>query len=83
MYDRVDCSAQLKKYAFFEALKCIYFVYHDQFKVWFYEKLMIQTAPCGQVVWGKISMIDAERRLLGNALKDPDNMRFVLISDRS
>ncbi|OWM86958.1 hypothetical protein CDL15_Pgr015994 [Punica granatum] len=34
-----------------------------------------------QVVWGKISMVDAERRLLANALKDPDNMRFVLLSD--
>lgn len=35
-----------------------------------------------QVVWGKISMIDAERRLLANALKDPDNQHFVLLSDR-
>ncbi|KAK3435419.1 glycosyltransferase BC10 [Eucalyptus grandis] len=34
-----------------------------------------------QVVWGKISMIDAERRLLANALKDPDNQHFVLLSD--
>lgn len=40
---------------------------------------------CGfhtQVVWGKISMVDAERRLLANALKDPDNQHFVLLSDR-
>lgn len=36
-----------------------------------------------QVVWGGISMIDAERRLLANALKDPDNQHFVLLSDRS
>ena len=35
-----------------------------------------------QVVWGKISMVDAERRLLANALKDPDNQHFVLLSDR-
>uniref|UniRef100_A0A5B6Z314 Core-2/I-branching beta-1,6-N-acetylglucosaminyltransferase family protein n=1 Tax=Davidia involucrata TaxID=16924 RepID=A0A5B6Z314_DAVIN len=34
-----------------------------------------------KVVWGKISMIDAERRLLANALKDPDNQHFVLLSD--
>lgn len=35
-----------------------------------------------QVVWGKISMVDAERRLLANALQDPDNQHFVLLSDR-
>ncbi|KAM7268318.1 hypothetical protein ACFE04_010484 [Oxalis oulophora] len=34
-----------------------------------------------QVVWGKISMVDAERRLLANALQDPDNQHFVLLSD--
>ncbi|XP_020553507.1 uncharacterized protein LOC105173886 isoform X2 [Sesamum indicum] len=34
-----------------------------------------------QVVWGKISMVDAERRLLANALKDPNNQHFVLLSD--
>lgn len=34
-----------------------------------------------KVVWGKISMVDAERRLLVNALKDPDNQQFVLLSD--
>ncbi|KAK7303924.1 hypothetical protein RJT34_14843 [Clitoria ternatea] len=34
-----------------------------------------------QVVWGKISMVDAERRLLANALQDPDNQQFVLLSD--
>ncbi|XP_031275496.1 glycosyltransferase BC10-like [Pistacia vera] len=34
-----------------------------------------------QVVWGRISMVDAERRLLANALKDPDNQHFVLLSD--
>ncbi|KDO61861.1 hypothetical protein CISIN_1g0478052mg, partial [Citrus sinensis] len=30
-----------------------------------------------EVRWGKISMVDAERRLLANALKDPENRRFV------
>ncbi|KAM0036675.1 putative glycosyl transferase, family 14 [Helianthus debilis subsp. tardiflorus] len=34
-----------------------------------------------KVDWGKISMIDAEKRLLANALKDPDNRHFVLLSD--
>ncbi|XWS70976.1 hypothetical protein CRYUN_Cryun03dG0097400 [Craigia yunnanensis] len=34
-----------------------------------------------EVVWGKISMIDAERRLLAHALKDPDNQHFVLLSE--
>ncbi|KAH9604747.1 hypothetical protein KSS87_014486 [Heliosperma pusillum] len=34
-----------------------------------------------KVIWGQISMIDAERRLLGNALKDPNNHHFVLLSD--
>ncbi|GMI92396.1 hypothetical protein like AT4G31350 [Hibiscus trionum] len=33
------------------------------------------------VAWGKISMVDAERRLLANALLDPDNQQFVLLSD--
>ncbi|XP_052290144.1 glycosyltransferase BC10-like [Citrus sinensis] len=34
-----------------------------------------------EVRWGKISMVDAERRLLANALKDPENQRFVLLSE--
>ena len=34
-----------------------------------------------QVEWGQISMIDAEKRLLVNALQDPDNQHFVLLSD--
>ncbi|XP_028751352.1 glycosyltransferase BC10-like isoform X1 [Neltuma alba] len=34
-----------------------------------------------EVVWGKISMVDAERRLLANALQDPDNEQFVLLSE--
>ena len=35
-----------------------------------------------KVVWGRISMIDAERRLLTSALRDPENQQFVLLSDR-
>lgn len=34
-----------------------------------------------KVIWGKISMVDAEKRLLAHALKDPDNQHFVLLSD--
>lgn len=34
-----------------------------------------------KVDWGKISMVDAERRLLTNALQDPDNQHFVLLSE--
>ncbi|PKA52906.1 hypothetical protein AXF42_Ash001887 [Apostasia shenzhenica] len=34
-----------------------------------------------KVVWGKISMVDAEKRLLANALQDMDNQQFVLLSD--
>ncbi|KAK8965407.1 hypothetical protein KSP40_PGU004512 [Platanthera guangdongensis] len=34
-----------------------------------------------KVVWGKISMVDAEKRLLANALQDTHNQQFVLLSD--
>ncbi|CAL5030166.1 unnamed protein product [Urochloa decumbens] len=34
-----------------------------------------------KVTWGTISMVDAERRLLANALQDIDNQHFVLLSD--
>ncbi|CBI20781.3 hypothetical protein VitviT2T_004563 [Vitis vinifera] len=34
-----------------------------------------------KVIWGKISMVDAEKRLLGHALEDPNNQHFVLLSD--
>ncbi|XP_022883424.1 uncharacterized protein LOC111400229 [Olea europaea var. sylvestris] len=37
--------------------------------------------PSQPVYWGTISMIDAERRLLANALLDFSNQRFVLLSD--
>ncbi|KAG8384101.1 hypothetical protein BUALT_Bualt04G0083000 [Buddleja alternifolia] len=37
--------------------------------------------PSQPVYWGTISMIDAERRLLANALLDPSNQKFVLLSD--
>ncbi|KAK5817089.1 hypothetical protein PVK06_022012 [Gossypium arboreum] len=34
-----------------------------------------------QVVWGKFSMVDIERRLLARSLLDPDNQQFLLLSD--
>ncbi|PKA65811.1 hypothetical protein AXF42_Ash017336 [Apostasia shenzhenica] len=34
-----------------------------------------------KVSWGKISMVDAEKRLLANALQDTNNQHFVLLSD--
>ncbi|KAK7306911.1 hypothetical protein VNO77_39537 [Canavalia gladiata] len=37
--------------------------------------------PSKTVEWGKFNMIEAERRLLGNALLDFSNQRFVLISE--
>ncbi|TYI72784.1 hypothetical protein E1A91_D07G083200v1 [Gossypium mustelinum] len=37
--------------------------------------------PSQPVYWGTATMIDAERRLLANALLDPSNQRFVLLSD--
>ncbi|KAI9097641.1 hypothetical protein K1719_025412 [Acacia pycnantha] len=38
----------------------------------------IRSKPVG---WGSISTVEAERRLLANALLDPDNQHFVLLSD--
>ena len=33
------------------------------------------------VEWGRVNIVDAERRLLANALLDADNQRFVLVSE--
>ena len=35
-----------------------------------------------QVEWGEASMLQAERLLLKEALQDPLNQRFILLSDR-
>ncbi|MED6132818.1 hypothetical protein PIB30_022461 [Stylosanthes scabra] len=42
-----------------------------------------QDIRSNEVQWGNISMADAERNLLGNALLDPHNQHFVLLSDSS
>eukprot|EP00271_Cylindrocystis_brebissonii_P022074 TRINITY_DN827_c0_g3_i1.p1 TRINITY_DN827_c0_g3~~TRINITY_DN827_c0_g3_i1.p1 ORF type:complete len:616 (+),score=20.65 TRINITY_DN827_c0_g3_i1:217-1848(+) len=37
--------------------------------------------PSQEVEWATISIVDAERRLLANAMLDPCNTRFVLVSE--
>ncbi|KAL6513209.1 hypothetical protein OROGR_020695 [Orobanche gracilis] len=37
--------------------------------------------PSKQVEWGSVSLVDAEKRLLANALLDFSNERFVLLSE--
>ncbi|KAL8196386.1 hypothetical protein R6Q57_024681 [Mikania cordata] len=37
--------------------------------------------PSKDVEWGKVSMVEAERRLLANALLDFSNQRFILLSE--
>ncbi|TYI94410.1 hypothetical protein E1A91_D02G202200v1 [Gossypium mustelinum] len=37
--------------------------------------------PSKEVEWGNVNMIEAERRLLANALMDYSNQRFVLLSE--
>ncbi|XP_004238911.1 glycosyltransferase BC10 [Solanum lycopersicum] len=37
--------------------------------------------PSKEVEWGKINMVEAEKRLLANALVDISNQRFVLLSE--
>ncbi|PWA48195.1 core-2/I-branching beta-1,6-N-acetylglucosaminyltransferase family protein [Artemisia annua] len=43
----------------------------------FYNRLI----PSQDVRWGTVTLVDAERRLLGNALLDFSNERFVLLSE--
>ncbi|ONK74584.1 uncharacterized protein A4U43_C03F7990 [Asparagus officinalis] len=53
--------------------------YKDEFKSGsvFYQRQV----PSQVAEWGKMSMCDAERRLLANALLDLSNERFVLVSE--
>ncbi|KAK4376435.1 hypothetical protein RND71_002731 [Anisodus tanguticus] len=37
--------------------------------------------PSKEVKWGKVNMVEAEKRLLANALLDISNQRFVLLSE--
>ncbi|KAL2482055.1 Core-2/I-branching beta-1 [Forsythia ovata] len=40
-----------------------------------------RSIPSKEVEWGEFSMVEAERRLLANALLDISNQRFVLLSE--
>ncbi|XP_052183191.1 glycosyltransferase BC10 isoform X2 [Diospyros lotus] len=46
--------------------------------VFFYNRQLTSSIKVG---WGEATMIEAERLLLGAALEDPANQRFVLLSD--
>ncbi|KAL5722132.1 hypothetical protein ACHQM5_005690 [Ranunculus cassubicifolius] len=61
---------------FFEGYRDFYSIYLHSFPT-FNEKV----SEFSTVEWGKASMIDAERRLLANALLNFSNERFVLLSD--
>ena len=52
-------------------LYCRLFVLSECFNTW-------QAVESSKSVWGKISMVDAEKRLLGHALEDPDTQHFVI-----
>nr|PNR52318.1 hypothetical protein PHYPA_008692 [Physcomitrium patens] len=41
----------------------------------------LRNIPSKRAKWGDVSICDAERRLLANALLDPANERFVLLSE--
>ncbi|GAA0139474.1 transferase [Lithospermum erythrorhizon] len=53
------------------------FIYEPSKSSVFYKRRV----PSKEVQWGKPSMIDAERRLLANALLDISNERFILLSE--
>ncbi|KAK7314574.1 hypothetical protein VNO77_33100 [Canavalia gladiata] len=66
-----------------EGLYTIYVHTHPSYK-WFLPEHSVffgRAIPSKAVKWGKPSMVDAERRLLANALLDFHNERFVLLSD--
>ncbi|KAI5673004.1 hypothetical protein M9H77_13368 [Catharanthus roseus] len=56
------------------------FVFHESTtkSAFFYNRQLKNSI---KVAWGESSMIQAERLLLGTALEDPANQRFVLLSD--
>ena len=61
-----------------ESTKTLYFVEISNEQIVFRVLLMMCVL---QVFWGKIEMIDAERRLLANALMDLNNQYFALVSE--
>ncbi|KAG2263628.1 hypothetical protein Bca52824_070707 [Brassica carinata] len=54
-----------------------------KYKPWFtIARFVIRTEILSEeVTWGRVSMVDAEKRLLVSALEDPDNQHFVLLSE--
>lgn len=55
----------------------VYFAnYHEKFSAFWYSYFYLQ-----EVKWGTVSLVDAEKRLMGNALLDFSNERFVLLSE--
>ncbi|CAL0314637.1 unnamed protein product [Lupinus luteus] len=71
---------------FFKGHKGFYNIYLHQHPS-FNETVPQDSVFCGRkipsqpVYWGTLSMIDAEKRLLGNALMDSSNQYFVLLSE--
>ncbi|XP_052176184.1 glycosyltransferase BC10-like [Diospyros lotus] len=72
--------------SFFHGHQCLYSIYVHCHPFYngtlptnsvFYGKRI----PSKVVEWGKFSMVEAERRLLANALLHPSNQRFLLLSD--
>ncbi|KAK1372041.1 glycosyltransferase BC10-like [Heracleum sosnowskyi] len=71
---------------FFEGHEGLYSIYvHTQptFNGTFPENSVFhgRRIPSKKVEWGKFNMIEAEKRLLANALLDTSNQRFVLLSE--
>ncbi|ESQ41602.1 hypothetical protein EUTSA_v10013684mg [Eutrema salsugineum] len=71
---------------FFEGHKGFYSIYvhtNPSFQEHYPETSVFYSRriPSQAVYWGTSTMVDAERRLLGNALLDESNQRFVLLSD--
>ncbi|XP_059670599.1 glycosyltransferase BC10 [Cornus florida] len=66
-----------------EGLYSIYIHTHPSFNETVPESSVFhgRRIPSKEVYWGTMSMIDAERRLLANALLDFSNHRFVLLSE--
>ncbi|TVU16738.1 hypothetical protein EJB05_40315, partial [Eragrostis curvula] len=53
---------------------------HHQ-KLAFFQLMKDRQIPSQDVSWGSITLVDAEKRLLANALLDWSNQRFVLVSE--
>ncbi|KAL7141680.1 hypothetical protein ABFS83_08G070100 [Erythranthe nasuta] len=72
---------------FFKGYEGMYSIYvhphpsYDDFHVPRDSAFYGRRIPSQPVQWGTMSMVDAERRLLANALLEPSNQRFVLVSD--